>query len=90
MKLFHVSRKPDLTELRPSRFDAFGRMPEKAVFVTTQEFVRRWAGYVGECIRPVYVYEILLTNPKLDEGVEGWETGDLKIVTNDPIPVEFL
>ncbi len=89
-ELFHVSRRSDLTELRPSRFDSFGKMDHEAVFVTIKNRVGFWAAYIGEGRREVYVYRLLQGNYVLEEGRDGAANGDFKIVTDSPIPVEFF
>ena len=90
MELFHISRRSDLTELRPSRFDSFGKMDQKAVFVTTKDRIGIWSGYIGEGQREVFVYCVLPGEYVLEEGRDGVAHGDYKIVTDSPVPVQFL
>jgi hypothetical protein len=89
-EFFHVSRRSDLTELRPSRFDSFGKMDHKAVFVTTRDRVGSWAAYIGEGCRELYIYRVLPGEYILGEGRDGASRGDFKIITDSPIPVEFI
>lgn len=88
---FHISRRDGLTAIKPSKFDAFGRMPEPAIFITTREFITRWAIYIGEFRKSLYLYSI---NPppdvQIEEGEDGAEGGDFKIITREPISADFI
>ena len=88
---YHVSRRDGLSAIKPSRFDAFGRMPEPAVFVTTRPFITNWKLWIGEGRRDLYLYGI---NPPaglpIEEGEDGAERGDFKIITCDPVPAEYI
>lgn len=88
---FHINRRDGLAAIKPSKFDAFGRMPEPAIFITTREFITRWAIYIGEFRRSLYLYGI---NPpsdlRIEEGEDGAEGGDFKIITSKPVPADFL
>ena len=88
---FHISRRDNLAAIKPSKFDAFGRMPEPAIFVTTSEFVNYWKWWIGEGMKSLYLYGI---NPPPDlaigEGEDGAEQGDIKIITDKPIPADFI
>lgn len=88
---FHISRRDNLAAIKPSKFDAFGRMPEPAIFVTTHEFITRWAIYIGEFKKSLYLYGI---NPPpdlpIEEGEDGAEGGDFKIITRESLSADFL
>lgn len=88
---FHISRRDNLAAIKPSRFDAFGRMPEPAIFITTSEFVTYWKLWIGEGRKTLYLYGI---NPspdlRIEEGEDGAERGDFKIITNKPLSADFL
>lgn len=88
---FHISRRDGLTEIKPSKFDAFGRMPEPVIFITTSEFVDRWKWWIGEGMKSLYLYGI---NPPpdllIEEGEDGAEGGDFKVITNEPVSADFI
>ena len=88
---FHISRRGDLAAIKPSKFDTFGRMPESAIFVTTSEFINYWKWWIGEGMRSLFLYGI---NPPpnlaIEEGEDGAEQGDFKIITNKQIPADFI
>ncbi|TSC56557.1 MAG: hypothetical protein Greene071421_138 [Parcubacteria group bacterium Greene0714_21] len=89
----HIGRTSNLTFLKPNRFHIQGRLPTFWVFVTTVEFVCEWAIFIGE-LGPAYLYGIreqdLPPNYALEEGINGWDRGDIRIVTEHLIPVTYL
>ncbi len=90
---FHVGRRSDLTELKPSRFDINGTMREKAVFVTTEEHIRGWAIYIRDAKfdQPLFLYRVeVADDARIEDGCDGRERGDLKVVTDMPLPCEFV
>ncbi len=89
---FHVGRKPDCTEIRPSRFDVHGRMPESAVFVTIAEHIAGWASYIRDgSDRTLYLYGITVPDGvRMEEGLDGAEAGDFKVITNVPLKATFI
>jgi hypothetical protein len=46
--------------------------------------------YVGEGVRPVFVYRLTSTQYCLVEGRDGAILGDFKVITTATIPVDFL
>jgi len=87
----HISRRGDLAKIKPSKFDAFGRIPEPAIFVTTIAFVNYWKWWIGEGRKSLYLYGIN-TSPdfRIEEGEDGAEHGDFKIVTSEPVSADFI
>tara|TARA_Y100000310_G_scaffold324311_1_gene386020 strand:- start:571 stop:924 length:354 start_codon:yes stop_codon:yes gene_type:complete len=94
-RYFHVSPvEPErFTELKPNEFSSTRHLPELGMFVTTVEFIGRWAGYVLEDGFG-YLYGIskedLPENYVIEEGIDGFETGDIRIVRDEPLPVTFI
>lgn len=88
---FHISKRDDLAAIKPSKFDAFGRMPEPAIFVTTSEHIDHWKWYIGEGMTSLHLYGL---NPspdlRIEEGEDGAERGDFKIITSEPLSADFL
>lgn len=89
---FHIGRKSDCEELRPSKFDAHGKMPESAVFVTTEEHIGSWAAYIRDgSPTTLYLYEVTVPEgARIEEGIDGADLGDLKVITQVPLKATFL
>lgn len=89
---YHVSRKPLLTAIKPTKFDITGRMPERAVFVTDADHINHWTAYIRDGGNaPLYLYEITLPDgSRIEEGPDGEEHGDWKVITDQPLACTFL
>ena len=79
-------RKPRITV----RYTDGHGQEHKVEFVTTSEFVNHW-WWIGEGMKSLYLYGI---NPPpdlaIEEGKDGAERGDFKIITNKHIPADFI
>jgi hypothetical protein len=67
-------------------------MPETAVFVTTVERLGFWAAYIRDTSErklPLYGVE-LPEGSRIEEGIDGAENGDFKVITSRALPVKFI
>lgn len=89
---FHVSRKPLLTEIKPTKFDIHGKMPEAAVFVTNQANITYWTGYIrDDGTADLYLYAVHVpAGARIEEGIDGAKHGDWKVITDKPLSCTFL
>lgn len=89
---FHVGRKPDCQEIRPSKFDVNGKMPEPAVFVTTAEHIMGWAAYIRDgSSATLYLYGVTVPEQaRIEEGLDGAQLGDYKVITSVPLKATFI
>ena len=94
-KYFHISPVgPEwFTELKPNQFSLTRHFPEMGMFVTTDKFIGKWAGYVLEGHHG-YLYGIskedLPETYVIEEGIDGFEGGDIRIIRDQPLPVTFI
>lgn len=90
---YHLNRRSGLTEIPPTKFDSFGKLPEPVIFITDKEHINYWAAYIrdNQPSRLVYVYKIEVpADARIEAGPDGAENGDFRLKTKQPVNCEFL
>lgn len=67
-------------------------MPDMAVFVTDEARVGYWAAYIRDGkLDDLYLYEVTIPGDAvIEEGCDGQENGDWKVLTSEPLSCAFL